>query len=186
MSEPLRALVAQMYTSKPWWACSNYGGPDHDWYICPDCIRKKNMNCYVLGFLYDSAWIALIEKNRPNWQAGKLNGIGGKINPGELADAAMHREFKEEAGLVNLLWVSKVKLFSSQWEVYVYACKSERVQDVVTKTDEEVIVCLRDNLYKRNLCPHLEWLIPMVCDEEILALGSIRMSAIYGGNTKGV
>ena len=37
---------------------------------------------YVLGFLFspDCKRVALIIKNRPDWQAGFLNGIGGKID----------------------------------------------------------------------------------------------------------
>ncbi len=43
------------------------------------------MKGYVLGFAFDEdyEWVALIKKNRPQWQAGKLNGVGGKIEPNE-------------------------------------------------------------------------------------------------------
>jgi len=57
---------------------------------------------YVAGFCFstDSKYVALIRKNRPKWQAGKLNGIGGHV---ELTDTnpreTMVREFKEETGL---------------------------------------------------------------------------------------
>ena len=39
------------------------------------------MKKYVLTFLFTSDYknVWLIEKNRPNWQKGSLNGIGGKI-----------------------------------------------------------------------------------------------------------
>jgi 8-oxo-dGTP diphosphatase len=56
------------------------------------------MNYYVAGFLFDSKRenVVLIRKNKPEWQADKLNGVGGKIEDGEVPAAAMFREFTEE------------------------------------------------------------------------------------------
>ncbi len=61
---------------------------------------------YVVGFLFDESMsnVALIRKNKPAWQAGLLNGIGGKIEDGEAPAYAMSREFKEEAGLWVATW----------------------------------------------------------------------------------
>lgn len=55
---------------------------------------------YVLGFAFSPGnhYVALIEKQRPAWQAGKWNGIGGKVEVGEAPIDAMVREFREEAG----------------------------------------------------------------------------------------
>lgn len=57
---------------------------------------------YVLGFMFneDESKVLLIMKNRPAWQAGKLNGVGGKIEAGETPIQAMEREFAEETGFV--------------------------------------------------------------------------------------
>lgn len=56
------------------------------------------MKRYVLGFVFDRRYnnVLLIEKARPNWQAGKLNGLGGKVAEGESPAAAMVRELREE------------------------------------------------------------------------------------------
>lgn len=65
---------------------------------------------YVVGFLFAerSGLVALVRKNRPDWQAGRLNGVGGKIETvpdahggtrPETPAEAMRREFREEAGL---------------------------------------------------------------------------------------
>ncbi len=61
----------------------------------------KQEQKYVVGFMFDESMsnVALIRKNKPAWQAGLLNGIGGKIEAGETAEQAMTREFYEEAGL---------------------------------------------------------------------------------------
>lgn len=55
---------------------------------------------YVVGFMFDDSMsnVALIRKQKPEWQAGLLNGIGGKIEEAELPAHAMSREFSEEAG----------------------------------------------------------------------------------------
>lgn len=56
---------------------------------------------YVLGFLVSTnfAQVALIGKLKPEFQKGRLNGIGGKIEPGEKPIDAMSREFWEETGV---------------------------------------------------------------------------------------
>ncbi len=61
----------------------------------------------VVGFLFseDFSYVVLIEKSKPEWQAGRLNGVGGKIEEGEEPLDAMRREFKEEAGLDIQHWI---------------------------------------------------------------------------------
>lgn len=57
---------------------------------------------YVLGFAFDREMerVLLIEKTKPAWQAGKLNGIGGKVESYDSSyEDAICREFQEEAGL---------------------------------------------------------------------------------------
>jgi len=59
---------------------------------------------YVLGFYFRhqgsaKTEVLLVLKNRPPWQNGRVNGIGGHIEPGETPEGAMEREFREETGL---------------------------------------------------------------------------------------
>lgn len=60
---------------------------------------------YVVGFMFnmDMSRVALIRKNKPAWQEGLLNGIGGKIEGDEPAAKAMVREFLEEAGVLTFV-----------------------------------------------------------------------------------
>jgi 8-oxo-dGTP pyrophosphatase MutT (NUDIX family) len=63
------------------------------------------MRKYVAGFLFREMTqklmqvkqVLLVRKNRPEWQAGLMNGIGGQIEGTETAREAMVREFHEEA-----------------------------------------------------------------------------------------
>jgi 8-oxo-dGTP pyrophosphatase MutT (NUDIX family) len=57
---------------------------------------------YVLGFMFDENeenHVVLLRKSHPDWQAGKLNGVGGEIREGECSIDAMDREFREEIGV---------------------------------------------------------------------------------------
>lgn len=58
------------------------------------------MKHYVLGFAFNAnrSEVLLIQKLAPEWQAGRWNGIGGKIEEGEIPIRAMLREDKEETG----------------------------------------------------------------------------------------
>ena len=58
------------------------------------------MSC---GFLFTPSGreVLLVQKNRPEWQAGNWNGVGGRAEPGETVDDCMRREFREETGLTT-------------------------------------------------------------------------------------
>lgn len=78
---------------------------------------------FVLGFLFseDGSRVLLVWKNRPAWQNGKLNGVGGKIEPGETPLQAMKREFLEETYFVGYTNKSADPLFEDaiepQWHL---------------------------------------------------------------------
>jgi 8-oxo-dGTP pyrophosphatase MutT (NUDIX family) len=59
------------------------------------------MKKYVVTFLFSPEFelVWLIEKQKPDWQKGCLNGIGGKIEDGETPIACAVRELQEESGI---------------------------------------------------------------------------------------
>lgn len=142
-----------------------------EYYENDDNIVKKesvvDLKKYVLGFLFnsnnsndDNRIIWLIKKNRPEWQAGKLNAIGGKLELNELPIQAMEREFKEETGLEikSNDWKLFCKLEGNCYEVYCYYAFSDLIPKTIT--DEEIIWFLVKYL-PDNTIPNLRWLIPM-------------------------
>ncbi len=59
---------------------------------------------YVAGFMFrrSNSEVALVRKNKPDWQRGKLNGIGGKVEESDCGPhEAMAREFLEETGVAT-------------------------------------------------------------------------------------
>ena len=100
---------------------------------------------YVVGFLFsdDRRWVTLIRKNRPDWQAGKYNGVGGKVERGEAVQDAMVREFFEETGVKTKWdeWTEFALLHGKKSDaIYVFsAVSTPYLSAVKTKTDEEVM-----------------------------------------------
>ncbi len=118
---------------------------------------------YVAGFMFGPEdRVALIQKIRPAWQAGKLNAIGGTIERGESPYAAMVREFREETGVDHREWKRFCQLKGSGWEVFFYLARVDALK-VQTMTDESVYVVdpYRLGADRVDILPNLRWLIPM-------------------------
>ena len=68
------------------------------------------MKKYTVGFIFnkDLSKVLLIHKTKPEWQAGRINGIGGKVEDGEEYVDCMVREAEEETGIKSKSkdWVS--------------------------------------------------------------------------------
>lgn len=101
------------------------------------------MTRYVLGFAFDAfGRVALIQKQRPDYQKGKWNGIGGKLEASDHSLAhAMEREFREETGVTipHDQWRQCALMGrDGVWEVTVFTAKHPDVDKVRTCTDEEV------------------------------------------------
>ena len=128
---------------------------------------------YVCGFLFnmDRTRVALIRKNRPNWQAGFLNGIGGHIENDEPPIFAMTREFFEETGYKTRVydWHKLITLTEARktWSVNFFYCisNSDDLSELKTMTDEEVVIIDVKNLNNEKVIDNLKWLIPMCLDK---------------------
>ena len=126
---------------------------------------------YVVGFLFsdDRRWVTLIRKNRPEWQAGKYNGVGGKVEVGEAVNDAMVREFFEETGVKTKWtdWTEFALLTGDNATVYVFkATSTKHLSFVKTQTDEEIMNILVKHILDADepypVVPNLPALIRLV------------------------
>ena|SRR3989344_250970 len=127
------------------------------------------MAAYTLGFIFDQAFsrVLLIHKQRPDWQKGRLNGIGGKIEPEEQSLACMVRETQEETGLRTAAeeWMRVGEIKSDSYNVDVYArIHKGELDDASTITDEEIEWFDVKELPEIVL-PNIPWLIPLAIDK---------------------
>lgn len=126
------------------------------------------MKQYVCGLLFseDKRFVALVKKNRPLWQAGRLNAIGGKIEEGEAPYQAMRREFQEETGVDRYDWKQFTVLTGKDFVVYFYCAFSDDVLKVKTMEDEEIGIYVTEGvLTNKRLIPNLRVIIPLALDD---------------------
>lgn len=107
----------------------------------------------------------LIRKNRPAWQAGKLNGVGGKIEPGESPADAIRREFREEAGLDVADWREALTLTAPDWHAHFFRTIGD-VDAARAMTDEGLEVHPVRPL-PADVIPNLAWIVPLLLDADV-------------------
>lgn len=129
------------------------------------------MTRYTVGFAFslDGSHVALIRKLRPKWQNGKLNGIGGHVEPEDGHPAAtQQREFWEETGVIIPAnqWLAFATLVGPDYMVRCFRTLTDDIYKVRSMTDEEIVVlpvsALRDQLHIVNL----GYLLPLALDNE--------------------
>lgn len=131
---------------------------------------------YVAGFLFSKTKqeVLLIEKTKPAWQKGRLNGIGGKIESTDSKpEYAMSREFQEEAGV----WISPENwnLFCIYtWEGgivnFYYSIDewSTLYHQVWSASEEEVNWYEVQKIYSGlPTIYNLKWLLPLALDPSL-------------------
>lgn len=139
------------------------------------------MTNYVAGFLFspDLYNVVLIEKEKPAWQKGKYNGIGGKIEEGESALEAMIREFQEEAGLKIETWHDLAFITGKDYTVQFFYSVSKDWDKAERQEGEDVFnIPVHDihiNVVRDKLIFNLHWLIPLAIDKHITYSGMISV-----------
>lgn len=129
---------------------------------------------YVLGFRVRGRTsthpqVALIRKVKPTWQAGKLNGVGGKV---EEYDAglvnAMVREFREETGVMTDVkeWRRFGRLQHGSSIIHLYESDALKGEQLQTTTAEPVGWYYVEQLSSLNTMGNLAWLVPLALDKD--------------------
>lgn len=130
------------------------------------------MRAYVLGFASSPDGLVLIRKRATaEWHAGKLNGVGGKIEASDAnATEAMVREFFEETGTLTPrdAWEQFGTLLGERACVFLFRAPFLSSVPVTTTTDEEVSVVPLDEFWQRtDLAHNLRSLVALALDPEL-------------------
>lgn len=136
------------------------------------------MYYYTLGFVFDIEYehVLLIRKNKPLWQKGRYNGIGGKLEQDEPILEGMIREFQEETGHLLPTFVKTISFSgtssSGNWRVYCFrgVLPLERMREINIKTSDnlEPIICAEVDtiIHNDKLISNLKWVIPLHADQQ--------------------
>lgn len=126
------------------------------------------MTEYVAGFMFDQErrFVALVVKNKPKWQEGRMNGIGGKVEPDESPLHAMVREFREEAGLTHNAWKHFCVISGVDWRVFFFFCVTNHVFDVRSMTEEAIRIVRVEEVAGPDFMTNLPWLVRMALSME--------------------
>lgn len=125
---------------------------------------------YVAGFALDAdrRFALLVRKNKPAWQAGRLNGVGGRIEPHDAtAMDAMHREWAEEVSPdVEVTWRELLTLRSGDVEIVFFVGAADRAQLAArdqTRNDigEVLEFHALTEVTSAGALPNLSWLLPL-------------------------
>lgn len=131
-----------------------------DWKSLLSLPHSGEFKVYVVGFLFRDGEVALVEKRRPDWQKGFLNGIGGRVEVGETPLAAMVREFSEEAGAKVYNWRNFGVLSNPEAPMAVALYAAWEPAEISTMTDEQVGWHKLSSLAALRVIPNLRWIIP--------------------------
>ena len=139
------------------------------------------MTRYVLGFIFgedddSEKYVLLIRKNRPEWQRGKLNGIGGHIKEGETPRQAMMREAREETTIktVPAEWSPVCVMEGLGFQVYIFAAMKllAELEDKDGMGVDEGCLTVEFvgglTLDKHDIIPNLLWLVPKALASTVL------------------
>jgi len=131
-------------------------------------------NQYVVGIIFNETRerVMLTRKTHPEWQAGRLNGIGGHIEENEWRINAMIRETREECkGMEFRDWNEFLHLGGNWGDVYFfYVTVSDDVFDYifynvkVNDTGEPFEQWWIKNLQllpASDIITNMQWIIPL-------------------------
>jgi len=151
------------------------------------------MQHYSLGFMFNKTkdQVVLIRRIRADWQQGMLNGVGGKIEPGENSHDSMVREFTEETGVAT---DPGTDVIQGDWRQAIRYILPSVVLHIFVTIDHENQYCTKvedrgegvpslwrvDEVLRGSECvPNLKWIIPLLLaftEDPNLAPFDIRQS----------
>jgi 8-oxo-dGTP diphosphatase len=136
---------------------------------------------FVLALLYsvDHSQVVLMRRTRPAWQAGRVNGLGGRFIPGETAAMAARREVREECGVDVAEWREVLVWEDAEYVMHVMRGESERAREARTIEDQEVFLADVHAL-PHDVIDNLRWLVPLALDADVAFPVAVRSAAAGG------
>jgi 8-oxo-dGTP pyrophosphatase MutT (NUDIX family) len=123
---------------------------------------------YTVGFVFDSSreHVLLVHKQKPDWQIGKLNGVGGKYEPGETPEACVRREAREETTLdiPESEWVYVGTIVQDIGNVGILAAAYSGERTDAKKGDYEEVEWFGVRDIPDNALSNVHWLVPLSLD----------------------
>lgn len=131
---------------------------------------------YCLGFIFneDETKVLMLKKNKPDWQLGMLNGIGGKR---ELFDGSMEgsmvRECTEETKIITTEedWYFIGNMYSNKWMVNCFKSKQpteklEALDGMVVDEGTLMLVDVNSIISNKQMLPSCKYLIPLALQKD--------------------
>jgi 8-oxo-dGTP diphosphatase len=134
----------------------------------------------VVGFLFREQSVLLVQKNRPSWQRGLLNGVGGALEIGESPLEAMVREFREETRYQGDLDWRYFCLEHEPFGAWVHFFVADTPEAYWWPSHNDVGELMYwmhvANIYRAKCVGNLGWLLPLAMDWRSLEPVTIRAS----------
>jgi len=127
------------------------------------------MQKYVVGFIFnmDFSSVLLMHKNRPAWQNGLINGLGGKVEEGEDAFMTVSREIEEESGLKipKEDWVKVGRVYSDSFDMDVFGSIYHSDMSNAKTLEDEPIEWFPVKSLPDNTIENIPWLVNITLDK---------------------
>lgn len=138
---------------------------------------------YTVGIIFNNDYtkVLLVHKQRPEWQKGKVNFVGGKYEAGETAQECITRETEEETTLAipPTQWTYIGTIHQSQGNVGILATQYNGNLADAAKNDHEEIEWCDVNDLPHNAIRNLTWLIPLALEKLTYATPYTTFSVEY-------
>lgn len=131
-------------------------------------LKQTDITQYASCLLidHDMKRALLIEKNRPDFQVGRLNIVGGHVEFGETWAQCAVREVGEEVGIeldpANIRYYCKLYNFLYRWVVHFHVAFCD-IDSYEQKTDEKPVIIDLEKIPEKCLF-NLKWIIPLALD----------------------
>lgn len=124
------------------------------------------MKKYTIGVYFNPTFreVVLMNKNRPEWQKGKINAPGGKVETFEELDECIVREFLEECCLITSEsdWKHIGILYNSNlnYTVDIFTAIQKEQHGILQTGEDQKVFWHSTTNFPNNTITNLKWIVP--------------------------